>query len=104
MHGGRAPRWLFERMVALAREISLAVVTALYRWQGGGPWSLLLCGVSTGLALLSKSPALILVPLMPLLLPHRHEHASGVRLRATVLLDDLLLLFLGEAHVSPSVV
>ncbi|MDP9341289.1 MAG: DUF763 domain-containing protein [Actinomycetota bacterium] len=27
LHGGRAPRWLFERMVALAREISLAVVT-----------------------------------------------------------------------------
>ena len=26
LHGGRAPRWLFERMVALAREISLAVV------------------------------------------------------------------------------
>jgi hypothetical protein len=27
LHGGRAPRWLFERMTALAREISLAVLT-----------------------------------------------------------------------------
>lgn len=26
LHGGRAPRWLFERMVALAREMSLAIV------------------------------------------------------------------------------
>ena len=26
LHGGRAPRWLFQRMVALAREMSLAVV------------------------------------------------------------------------------
>ena len=28
LHGGRAPRWLFERMTALARELSLAVVAA----------------------------------------------------------------------------
>jgi hypothetical protein len=26
LHGGRAPRWLFDRMVALARELALAVV------------------------------------------------------------------------------
>ena len=26
LHGGRAPRWLFERMTGLAREVSLAVV------------------------------------------------------------------------------
>ncbi|MFN2590158.1 MAG: DUF763 domain-containing protein [Actinomycetota bacterium] len=26
LHGGRAPRWLFERMVLLAREISLAIL------------------------------------------------------------------------------
>jgi uncharacterized protein len=27
LHGGRAPRWLFERMTSLAREVSLAVLT-----------------------------------------------------------------------------
>lgn len=27
LHGGRAPRWLFERMVKLGREITLAIVT-----------------------------------------------------------------------------
>ena len=27
LHGGRAPRWLFERMVRLSREITLAIVT-----------------------------------------------------------------------------
>jgi len=27
LHSGHAPRWLFERMVALAREIALAIVT-----------------------------------------------------------------------------
>jgi hypothetical protein len=26
LHGGRAPRWLFERMAALAREVTLAVL------------------------------------------------------------------------------
>src|SRR5919202_2353535 len=26
LHGGRAPRWLFERMTALAREMTLAVL------------------------------------------------------------------------------
>jgi hypothetical protein len=28
LHGGRAPRWLFERMTALAREMALAVAAA----------------------------------------------------------------------------
>src|ERR671936_2233660 len=28
LHGGRAPRWLFDRMTSLAREMSLAVVEA----------------------------------------------------------------------------
>jgi hypothetical protein len=28
LHGGHAPRWLFERMVALAREVAVAVVGA----------------------------------------------------------------------------
>lgn len=28
LHGGRAPRWLFERMTALARELAVAVVGA----------------------------------------------------------------------------
>ncbi|HXF74059.1 MAG TPA: DUF763 domain-containing protein [Actinomycetota bacterium] len=27
LHGGRAPRWLFERMTLLAREVSLAIVS-----------------------------------------------------------------------------
>ncbi len=35
LHGGHAPRWLFERMTALARETSLAVVA------GEGPGGLL---------------------------------------------------------------
>ena len=55
-------------------------MAALYRWQGGGRWSLMLCGVSTGLALLSKSPALILLGLVPLLLlPHRRVLADRAR-------------------------
>src|SRR5215472_13377287 len=28
LHGGRAPRWLFERMTALAREMALAMIAA----------------------------------------------------------------------------
>jgi uncharacterized protein len=28
LHGGRAPRWLFERMVGLSREMALAIVAA----------------------------------------------------------------------------
>lgn len=27
LHYGRAPRWLFDRMVKLAREITIAIVT-----------------------------------------------------------------------------
>jgi len=26
LHGGRAPRWLFERMTSLAREMTLAIL------------------------------------------------------------------------------
>ncbi|MCC7370862.1 MAG: glycosyltransferase family 39 protein [Chloroflexi bacterium] len=64
---------------SLTLWLSLAVAAGLARWQGGGQWTLVLCGVAGGLALLSKSPALILVGLMPLiLLPYR-----GVRLDRT---------------------
>ncbi len=35
LHGGRAPAWLFERMTALAREMSLAIIAE------GGPGALL---------------------------------------------------------------
>lgn len=27
LHGGKAPRWLFERMVKLSREVTEAIVT-----------------------------------------------------------------------------
>src|SRR4051812_14448788 len=75
---------------SLTLWISLAVLAAIYRWQGGGRWSLILCGISSGLALLSKSPALILVGLMPLLLlPHRHVNADRSRLRPAM--RDLVL-------------
>ena len=67
---------------SLALWMSLAVVAALYRWQGGGWWSLGLCGVSTGLALLSKSPAVMLLGLTPmLLLPYRREGRRWSHLR-----------------------
>jgi hypothetical protein len=70
---------------SLTLWISLAVVSGLYRSQGGGRWSLVLCGVSTGLALLSKSPALILVGLVPLLLlPHRRRTDERPRWRPAV--------------------
>jgi len=47
---------------------SLAVLAALVRFTaGGGFWTLLLAGVMTGLALLSKTPALFLVPFVPLI-------------------------------------
>ncbi|MFN8633378.1 MAG: glycosyltransferase family 39 protein [Chloroflexota bacterium] len=70
---------------SLTLWMSLAVVSALYRWQGEGRWSLALCGVSTGLALLSKSPALMLVGLVPvLLLPHRAMRLDRERLRPAV--------------------
>jgi hypothetical protein len=67
---------------SLTLWISLAVMAALYRWQGSGRWSLILCGVATGLALLSKSPALILVGMVPLLLlPHRLREPDRSRFR-----------------------
>ena len=50
--------------------MSLAMMAALVRAQGGGRWSLGLCGVATGLALLSKSPALLLLGLIPVALQH----------------------------------
>ena len=47
---------------------TLAVLAALVRFTaGGGFWTLLLAGVMTGLALLSKTPALFLVPFVPLI-------------------------------------
>jgi hypothetical protein len=46
---------------------SLALLAALVRWSGGGWWSLLLAGAATGLALLSKAPALILLPMVPVM-------------------------------------
>src|SRR5581483_5334772 len=45
---------------------TLALLAALRRWSGGGWWSLVLAGLATGLALLSKAPALILLPMVPL--------------------------------------
>jgi hypothetical protein len=46
---------------------TLAVLAALVRWTaGGGAGTLLLAGVATGLALLSKTPALFLVAFVPL--------------------------------------
>lgn len=27
LHGGKAPRWLFDRMVKLAREITIVIVS-----------------------------------------------------------------------------
>lgn len=53
---------------SLTLWMSLALVAGLARVQGGSWWTLVVCGVSTGLALLSKSPALILLGLMPLAL------------------------------------
>jgi len=50
---------------SLALWTSLALLAALVRWSGGGWWSLLIAGVATGLALLSKAPSLILLPLVP---------------------------------------
>ena len=53
---------------SLTLWMSLAVVAALHRRHDGGWWSLAICGLSTGLALLSKSPAIILVGLVPILM------------------------------------
>jgi hypothetical protein len=68
---------------SLALWMSLALLAALCRWQGGGWWSLGLCGVSTGLALLSKSPALLLLGLIPIAhLPWRGVRLDRDQLRA----------------------
>jgi hypothetical protein len=46
---------------------TIAVLAALVRWTaGGGFWTLVLAGLATGLALLSKTPALFLLALVPL--------------------------------------
>src|SRR5262245_46383394 len=46
---------------------TLAVLAALARFTaGGGLWTLLLAGAATGLALLSKTPALFLLAFVPL--------------------------------------
>jgi 4-amino-4-deoxy-L-arabinose transferase-like glycosyltransferase len=67
---------------SLALWMSVAVVAGLARRQGGGPWTLVVCGVGTGLALLSKSPALMLVAFVPLvLLPLRGFGLAESRLR-----------------------
>jgi hypothetical protein len=67
---------------SLTLWISLAIVAGIYRSQGGGRWSLILCAVSTGLGLLSKSPALILVVLVPLsLVPYRQVVDAAARRR-----------------------
>jgi len=52
----------------LTAFVTLACLLALVRWTArGGIWSLVACGVTTGLALLSKSPALYLVAFVPTL-------------------------------------
>src|SRR4051812_38668042 len=46
---------------------ALAALAAIVRWTaGGGIWMVVLCGLATGLALLSKTPALFLVGFVPL--------------------------------------
>ena len=68
---------------SLALWMSIALMAGLYRWRGGGWWSLGLCGVATGLALLSKSPALLLLGLMPIALqPRRGRGLDPKALRA----------------------
>ena len=51
----------------LTAFVTLAGLLALARWTANaGRWSLVLCGVATGLALLSKSPAIYLLAFVPL--------------------------------------
>ena len=51
----------------LVAFMTLAALSALVRWTaGGGVGTSLLAGVATGLALLSKTPALFLVAFVPL--------------------------------------
>lgn len=52
----------------LVAFLTLAVLAALVRWTAnGGLWSLVVIGIATGLGLLSKTPALVLAPFVPLL-------------------------------------
>jgi hypothetical protein len=52
----------------LTAFVTLAMLLALARWTtDAGRWSLIFCGVTTGLALLSKSPAIYLLGFVPLL-------------------------------------
>jgi len=52
---------------SLAIWMSLALLAAVAQWSGnGGRWTLACAGLATGLALLSKSPALLLLPFVPL--------------------------------------
>ncbi len=51
----------------LTTFIVIAVIAAVVRWvAGGGRWAVGVSGVATGLALLSKSPALFLLAFVPL--------------------------------------
>lgn len=72
--------------------VTVAVLAALVRWiSGGGRWALALSGVTTGLALLSKSPALglfVFVPLVAIANSPRVKQTASAR-RAIVL--DLCL-------------
>ncbi|MCC6177164.1 MAG: glycosyltransferase family 39 protein [Chloroflexi bacterium] len=51
---------------SLTLWLTLAVLAALDRWRGGGAGVVVLAGVTAGLALLSKAPALILLGVVPL--------------------------------------
>ncbi len=51
---------------SLALWMTVAVLAALVRFGGGGLATLALAGLATGLALLSKAPALFLLPFVPL--------------------------------------
>src|SRR5215207_6889197 len=72
----------------LVTFMALAALPALVRWTaGGGRTMVLLAGAATGLALLSKTPALFLVGLVPLvaightaweLLGARRNEAAGI--------------------------
>jgi hypothetical protein len=69
----------------LTAFVTLAGLLALVRWTAnGGRWSLILCGVTTGLALLSKSPAIYLlafVPLVAVVGPHHLTKLEGTGYR-----------------------
>jgi Dolichyl-phosphate-mannose-protein mannosyltransferase len=50
----------------LTNYMTIALLSALIYWlRGGGRGYLLLCGLTTGLAFLTKTPSAILVPLIP---------------------------------------